>query len=149
MEFARDGPCGRKHPSSQQDEADLPALPADVLRNVLALVAREWRGRRVQTAKEEVREWTQYCLVCKEWSAAFQSLPLCVVFDEAPSRRQVEWLRTTNAPIQRITFLPSCMPCHSTVSALVNSACDSIHLAPLHRDHSTGGVPPRSVGAAA
>ncbi len=60
----------------------LPALPADVLRNVLALVAREWRGRRVQTAKDEVREWTQYCLVCKEWSAAFHSLPLCVVFDE-------------------------------------------------------------------
>ncbi len=56
-----------------------------MLRNVLALVVLEWRGRRVQTAKEEVREWTQYCLVCKEWSAAFHSLPLCVVFDEVNS----------------------------------------------------------------
>ncbi|KAK9903282.1 hypothetical protein WJX75_001886 [Coccomyxa subellipsoidea] len=79
----------RKHPSGQQAEGGLPTLPADVLRKVLELVAREWRGRRVQLAKEEVREWTQYCLVSREWRAAFQALPLCVVFDEAPSRRQV------------------------------------------------------------
>lgn len=60
-------------------------MPADVLRKVLELVAREWRGRRVQLAKEEVREWTQYCLVSREWRAAFQALPLCVVFDEVIS----------------------------------------------------------------
>lgn len=35
------------------------------------------------------------------------------------------------------------------VSALVNSECDYIHLAPLHHDHATGAIPPRSVGAAA
>lgn len=60
----------------------MPALPEDVLRNILELVAGRWRRRRVQTAKEEVREWTQYCLVSKEWQKAFQALPLCVVFDE-------------------------------------------------------------------
>ena len=31
----------------------------------------------------QVREWAQYSLVSREWRAAFQSQPLCVVFDEA------------------------------------------------------------------
>ncbi len=57
-------------------------LPADVLRKILELVGVEWRDRRVQAAKEEVREWTQYCLVSREWRAAFQDLPLCIEFDE-------------------------------------------------------------------
>ena len=35
---------------------------------------------------------------------------------QAPSRQQVKWLRTTRTPIRRITFLPSCMPCKSTLS---------------------------------
>ncbi|EIE23226.1 hypothetical protein COCSUDRAFT_42141 [Coccomyxa subellipsoidea C-169] len=146
--FAREPTCRRRYSSAHQAEG-LPVLPADVLRKILELVGVEWRGRRVQAAKEEVREWTQYCLVSREWRAAFQDLPLCIEFDEAPSRRQVQWLRTTNAPIRRVTFLPAAMPCRSTVSALVTRACDSIRLAPLHTDHAAGGVPARSIGAAA
>lgn len=84
--------------------------------------------------------------VCTSLTRSAESYPL-----QAPSRQQVEWLRTTNAPIRRVTFLPSCMPCQSTVSALVTRACDSIHLAPLHHspDLAGGGTPSQRVGAAA
>lgn len=51
---------------------------------------------------------------------------------QAPSKAQVEWLRTTRTPIRRITFLPSCTPCQSTASALVSRASSSIRLKPLN-----------------
>ena len=60
----------------------LPVLPGEILRDILAHVAARWAQRPVRLAKEEIREWTQYTLVCKEWQALFQSQPLCVVFDE-------------------------------------------------------------------
>ena len=37
-------------------------------------------------ALAQVREWAQYSMVCREWRAAFQSQPLCVVFDEVRAR---------------------------------------------------------------
>jgi hypothetical protein len=57
-------------------------LPEEIMRDILARVALRWARRPVRLAKEEIREWTQYTLVCKEWQALFQSQPLCVVFDE-------------------------------------------------------------------
>ena len=42
--------------------------------------------------------------------------PGCLPAAQAPSRAQVSWLRCTRTPIRRITFLPSCMPCRSTLS---------------------------------
>jgi hypothetical protein len=56
-----------------------------VQRDILARLAASWAARPVRLAKEEVREWAQYSLVCREWRAAFQSQPLYVVFDEVPS----------------------------------------------------------------
>ena len=63
-------------------EGALPALPGEIMRDILARLAYRWARRPVRLAKEEIREWTQYTLVCKEWQALFQAQPLCVVFDE-------------------------------------------------------------------
>ena len=30
----------------------------------------------------QVREWTQYSLVCKAWQAAFEDIHLCIEFHE-------------------------------------------------------------------
>jgi hypothetical protein len=67
-------------PVSQDQE--LPALPVDVVRNILDIVIGRWSSRPGMLAKEEVKQWTSYSLVCKEWQAAFQKLPICVVFDK-------------------------------------------------------------------
>ena len=54
---------------------------------------------------------------------------------QAPSRQQVKWLRTTRTPIRRITFLPSCMPCKSTLSTAPAQLANRSAGAQPHEQH--------------
>ncbi len=68
---------------------------------------------------------------------------------QMPSKQQVEWLRCTDAPVHRVTFLPSCTPCKSTASAILSHARDLIRLCPGKIEAAPAPLPGRRIGAVA
>ncbi|CAK0786846.1 hypothetical protein CVIRNUC_010060 [Coccomyxa viridis] len=77
------------------------------------------------------------------------SAEVAIVPVQAPSKRQVAWLRSTRTPIQRITFLPSCTPCRSTASAYIMRPQDTIRLCPGRISEHPPYLHSRRIGAAA
>ncbi|CAK0786847.1 hypothetical protein CVIRNUC_010061 [Coccomyxa viridis] len=69
--------------AQQEGPNRLPVLPSEVIDQVLGTLKQSWQARPSRLAKDEVREWTQYSLVCKGWQAAFGDIHLCIEFHEA------------------------------------------------------------------
>ncbi len=111
-------------PSGPHDEQLLPPLPPDVLRQILGVVTQQWCARPAMLAREEVRQWTCFSLVCKEWQAAFQNLSVCVVFDEVRRLYGLPYPFTLAAVAAMLgTPIRSCEAASSEVASLV---CPSV-----------------------